>query len=92
MTDERYLLVLARPAERAISEELPEAAAAAVIEFITGALLDNPQRVGKPLRYELAGLYGARRGTFRIVYSIDDEQRRVIVRHVDHRRDVYRAQ
>jgi mRNA-degrading endonuclease RelE of RelBE toxin-antitoxin system len=32
----------------------------------------------------------ARRGTYRIIYRIDDESRTVTVADVDHRRDVYR--
>jgi mRNA interferase RelE/StbE len=86
-----YNLVVAGPAARAISEELPESVAAAVIDFITGSLLDNPQRVGRQLRNELAGIHSARRGTFRILYRINDEQREVTVLRVDHRRDVYRT-
>ena len=86
-----YDLVVAGPAARAIGEELPESVAAAVIEFITGSLLANPQRVGCELRNELAGIHSARRGTFRILYRIDEEQRAVTVLQVDHRRDVYRT-
>ncbi len=91
MTLVGYDLVVADPAARAIGEELPESIAAAVIEFITGSLLDNPQRVGRELRNELAGIHSARRGTFRILYRIDEEQREVTVLQVDHRRDVYRT-
>ena len=86
-----YDLVVAGPAARAIGEELPESVAAAVIDFITGSLLDNPQRVGHGLRNELAGIHSARRGTFRILYRIDEEKRAVTVLQVDHRRDVYRT-
>ena len=86
-----YELVVAGPAARAIGEELPESVAAAVIDFITGSLLDNPRRVGRELRNELAGIHSARRGTFRILYRIDEEQRAVTVLQVDHRRDVYRT-
>ncbi len=46
MSEPPYELVVARPAATAIAEELPEAVAAAVIELITGPLLDNPRRVG----------------------------------------------
>ena len=91
MTLSGYDLVVAGPAARAISEELPESVAAAVIDFITGSLLDNPQRVGRELRNELAGIHSARRGTFRILYRINEEQREVTVLRVDHRRDVYRT-
>jgi mRNA interferase RelE/StbE len=85
-----YELIVAGPAARAIAEQLPEAVSAAVIEFITGALLDDPHRVGGELRNELAGIFSARRGTYRVLYRIDDPRREVTVLRVDHRRDVYR--
>jgi len=91
LTSAGYELIVAGPAARAIGEELPENVAAAVTDFITGTLLDNPQRVGRELRTELAGIHSARRGTFRILYRIDEEQREVTVLRVDHRRDVYRT-
>lgn len=85
-----YELVLTPPAVRAISSTLPEAVAAAVIEFLTGALLGNPQRVGKALRGDLAGIHSARRGTYRVLYRINDELREVVVLRVEHRADAYR--
>ena len=90
MSDDPYEIVVTRPAATAIAEELPEAVAAAVIELITGALLDNPRRVGVALRNELEGLWSARRGTYRILYRIDDTQGEVVILRVAHRRDVYR--
>ncbi len=86
-----YDLVVAGPAARAIADVLPEAIAVAVIALITGDLLGAPRRVGKPLRRELEGLWVARRGTFRVVYRIDDETHEVVVLRVDHRRDAYRS-
>lgn len=88
---EPYELVLARPAARAIAEELSEAVAAAVIEFITGDLIVNPGRVGRELRNELTGIHSARRGTHRVLYRINDEQREVTVLRVEHRSTVYRT-
>jgi mRNA interferase RelE/StbE len=85
-----YELVLTPPAVRAIQSGLPEAVAAAVIEFLTGALIDNPHRVGKPLRGDLAGIHSARRGTYRVLYRIIEENREVIVVRIDHRSDAYR--
>ena len=85
-----YELVVARSAARAIAEELPEQVAAAVLDLITGDLLAAPRRVGKPLRRELEGSWVARRGTFRVVYEIDDEKNEVVVLRVDHRSDIYR--
>lgn len=84
----RYRLQIARPAAKAIAEELPEAVAAAVIELLTGDLLREPRRVGKPLR-ELSGRWAARRGSYRVLYTIDDEANVVTVLAAEHRRDVY---
>jgi mRNA-degrading endonuclease RelE of RelBE toxin-antitoxin system len=91
VSEGRYELVVTAPAARAIRETLPEAVAFAVIDFITGALLDNPKRVGARLRDELEGVWSARRGTYRVLYRIDDMNREVIVLRVGHRRDVYRS-
>jgi mRNA interferase RelE/StbE len=79
---EPYDLVVAGPAARAIAE---------VVDLITGPLLTEPTIVGKPLRRELAGIWSARRGTFRVLYRIDDDRREIVVLRIDHRRDVYRS-
>jgi mRNA interferase RelE/StbE len=88
--DEPYELVVAGPAARAIAETLREPVAGAVIDLISGPLLTDPQPVGKPLRRELEGIWSARRGTFRVLYRIDEARHEVVVLRVEHRRDVYR--
>ncbi len=85
-----YTLVVTGPASKDLSERLPEAAAAAAIELITGTLTDNPRRIGAPLRDEYDGLWSARLGTYRVIYRIDDSQWQVEVVRITHRRDVYR--
>ena len=87
---EKHELVLTPPAQRALAEKLPEAVAAAVIDFLTTALVTNPDRVGKPLRGDLVGIWSARRGTYRLLYRINRTTREVVVVHIDHRRDTYR--
>lgn len=87
---EDYELLVTPPAARALAEGLPEAVATAVIELLTTALVREPHRMGKPLQRELSGIHSARRGTYRILYRIDQEQREVIVLRVEHRRDAYR--
>lgn len=88
---EPHELVVARSAARAISQDLPQAVAAAVIDFVTGALIEQPRRVGRELRNELAAIWSARRGTYRVLYRIDESSRTVTVVRIDHRRDVYRT-
>jgi mRNA interferase RelE/StbE len=95
VSDEAYTLSLASSARRVLAEGpprgLPLAVAAAVTEFLTGPLLDNPRRVGKPLTRELGGYHSARRGAYRVIYRIDDAARVVSVVRIDHRADVYRT-
>lgn len=90
MSEVDYELVVARSAERALGR-LPEAVAAAVVEFMLGPLVQAPRRVGHPLHRELEGLWSARRGPYRVVYEIDDAQEHVVVLRIDHRADVYRS-
>jgi mRNA interferase RelE/StbE len=68
----------------------PEKVATAAVEFIYGSLAENPQRVGKPLRFELEGLHSARRGDYRVVYEIDQTEATVTIIAIQHRADVYR--
>ena len=89
--DDAYDLIVTPPAARALSDQLPEAVAAAVIELLTRTLITEPRRIGKPLRGELSGIWSARRGTYRILYRIREDPREVIVLRIEHRRDVYRA-
>ena len=90
MTDP-YELGTAPPARRALADRLPPDVAAAAAEFITGPLLANPQRVGKPLGQELAGIYSARLGrSWRVLYEIDDIRHTVIVLDIRARSTAYR--
>jgi mRNA-degrading endonuclease RelE of RelBE toxin-antitoxin system len=87
---DRYRLIVAPTARRQLSETLPESVAFAAYEFIVGPLLDNPHRVGKTLHAPLADRYSARRGTYRVLFRIDDEAKTVTVLAVSPRGDAYR--
>jgi mRNA-degrading endonuclease RelE of RelBE toxin-antitoxin system len=89
---EPFDLRITGPAARTLAGRLPEKIAAAVHEFITTTLLDNPHRLGKRLLlrpYE--GTWSARRGSYRVLYEIDEENRTVTVTAVEHRSDAYRS-
>ncbi len=90
MTHQRYQLIIAPTARRQLAEQLPEAVAFAAYEFVIGPLLDDPHRVGKRLPPPLHDRYSARRGTYRVLYRIDDEHQRVTVVGVFSRADTYR--
>jgi mRNA interferase RelE/StbE len=91
VSDERYDLRISPTARRHLTEKLPEPVAVAAYEFITGPLLENPQRVGKRLLPPLDDRHSARRGTYRVIYRIDDQRHIVTVVAVVHRADAYRT-
>ena len=88
---DRYELRITPSARRNLAEHLPEAVAFAAYEFIIGPLLDNPHRVGTRLQPPLHDRHSARRGTYRVIYRIDDQHHRVTVVAVVPRADAYRT-
>ena len=62
----------------------------AVLAAIFESIAVNPERAGKPLRGELEGLRAARRGDFRVISEIVEDERVVLVHRAAHRADVYR--
>ena len=90
-TREPYSLRTTPTVRRALAETLPEAVAAAAYEFITGPLLEHPHRLGEQLLPPLDDRFSARRGTYRVIYRIDDKAHVVTVVDIGHRRDIYRT-
>lgn len=85
-----WRLVVSRRAGRDL-ERLPARAASAVVELITGPLLVNPRRLGKPLGEPWTDCHAARRGDYRVIYRLDEADGLVQVLTVSHRADAYRA-
>lgn len=86
-----YELVITATARRQLAEGLPASIAFAAYEFIIGPLLDNPHRVGKRLMPPMADRHSARRGTYRVIYRVDDAKLTVTVLAVSPRADAYRT-
>jgi mRNA interferase RelE/StbE len=86
----RYEVKFSKSAKQALTHDLPEKLAAAAFEFITGALSENPHRVGKQLQEPLFPLYSARRGDYRVIYRIAEDAVLIEVVSMAHRRDAYR--
>ena len=89
MSPDRFTVLLSPAAKRAIERDLPEAVSAAVVDFLYGPLAEDPHRVGKPLRLRLEGYWSARRGQYRVIYSIHDDEVLVRVVRISHRVDAY---
>ena len=88
--DESWLVVPSVTARRSL-RRVPAKAAPAIVEFIDGPLRENPQRLGNQLRGELTGLWSARRGEYRVIYRLREQDRTIEIILVSHRRDAYRG-
>jgi mRNA-degrading endonuclease RelE of RelBE toxin-antitoxin system len=84
-----YRAQVSGPARRQL-HRLPERVAATIIAFITTAVLENPERMSKPLTGDLEGLRSARRGDYRVLLWIDEGASAVVIVRIAHRADVYR--
>jgi mRNA interferase RelE/StbE len=83
-------VALSGRARRNVHENLPLDVAAAAMETIEGSIAVNPYRAGKPLDEPFDGYYSARRGTYRIIYRINEAKHPIEIHSIRHRRDVYR--
>jgi mRNA interferase RelE/StbE len=86
-----YTVIFSRRARRNLHENLPPDVAVAAMATIDGPIAAMPRRVGKPLDEPFDGFYSARRGTYRIIYRIDEDKHAVEVYSIRHRRDIYRT-
>lgn len=86
-----YKVIFSRQARRNLHENLPLDVAAAAMETIAGPITASPHRAGKPLDEPFDGYYSARRGTYRIIYRVNEDQHAVEIYSIRHRRDAYRA-
>ena len=84
-----YRVRFSGEAQRSMAR-LPDKVALAIAEFIVGPLCDNPQRLSKPLRDQLAGSRSARRGDYRVLLQVDEAEHVILVIRIAHRADIYR--
>jgi mRNA interferase RelE/StbE len=89
--DAPWSVQLSPTAVRAL-DRLPHKIAAAIVEFVTGALPADPYRLSKPLRFEFEGWRVARRGDYRVTFRAIEDDRALYVGRIEHRAHVYRRQ
>lgn len=84
----RYEVVVLRPAEKEIRRLAPKIRRQ-ILEKLVG-LETNPRPQDVRRLHVVERGYRVDSGEYRILYEIDDAERRVVVRLVKHRKDVYR--
>jgi len=85
--DRQYNLEIKRSAEREV-DRLPADIHRRVSEAIL-ALESNPRPVGSR-KLQAGGGFRLRVGDYRVLYTVDDDNHRVIIYGVAHRREAYR--
>ncbi|HAV92979.1 TPA: type II toxin-antitoxin system RelE/ParE family toxin [candidate division WOR-3 bacterium] len=82
--------ILYHPDIRSDIKSIPKQTIAKIISVIEEKLADNPIMWGKPLKYSLKGLLKVRFGDYRIVYKIFEEEKKVLILIIRHRKDIYK--
>jgi len=78
--------------EEVIEKDIPSLSKSArelIQRAITERLMVDPISFGKPLRYNLKGYRSLRVSTYRIIYRIDEENHKVVITDINHRKDSY---
>jgi mRNA interferase RelE/StbE len=81
-----YHVLYSETSRKQISKLHPQIKA--VVKSIIEALQENPYK-GKYLEKELSGYLSIRMKRFRIIYKIDEEDHKVEIHHIGHRKDIY---
>jgi mRNA interferase RelE/StbE len=61
-----------------------------IVSRIKDYLSQDPEKLGKPLKGVLKGLYRYRIGDYRIMYSIDRRDSQISILYIGRRKDIYR--
>jgi mRNA interferase RelE/StbE len=83
-----YRIELRRKAQSSL-DKLPKSDFTAIIEAVKN-LAESPRPKGVE-KIKSAGLWRIRYGDYRIVYSIDDDNKIIVILRIGHRREIYRS-
>lgn len=83
-----YSVFLAPAAERQL-KKLPTKIKTQIVPILK-ALADDPRPSGSAKLKGAEDLWKIRKGTYRVIYQIQDKQLTILVVNIAHRRDVYK--
>ncbi len=61
-----------------------------IVAKVKNYLSQDPVKLGTPLKGNLKGLYRFRIGEYRVIYVIDQAEKKIIILKVNHRRKIYK--
>lgn len=68
---------------------LEKQTAGKIVQRIKNYLSQDPEKLGKPLKGVLKGLYRYRWSDYRIIFTIDKSESQISVLYIGHRKNVY---
>ncbi len=61
-----------------------------IVAKVKNYLIQDPVKLGTPLKGNLKGLYRYRIGEYRVIYVIDQAEKKIIILNVKHRKKIYK--
>ena len=61
-----------------------------IVAKVKNYLIQDPVKLGTPLKGNLKGLYRYRIGEYRVIYVIDQAEKKIIILKVNHHRKIYK--
>lgn len=71
-------------------KKLDRTTAKKIVAKVKNYLIQDPVKLGTPLKGNLKGLYRYRIGVYRVIYVIDQPEKKIIILNVNHRRKIYK--
>lgn len=71
-------------------KKLNRTTAKKIVAKVKNYLIQDPVKLGTPLKGNLKGLYRYRIGEYRAIYVIDQAEKKIIILNVNHRRKIYK--
>ena len=68
---------------------LDRKAVSKIVDRVKNHLSQSPDSLGKPLKGVLQGLFRYRFGDYRIIFTINRAEQKILILNVGHRKDVY---
>jgi len=71
-------------------KKLNRTTAKKIVAKVKNYLIQDPVKLGTPLKGNLKGFYRYRIGEYRVIYVIDQAEKKIIILNVNHRRKIYK--
>lgn len=69
---------------------LDKSNARAIVDKVKDHLAKEPMSLGKPLKGIFKGMYRYRVGDYRVIYTVDKAENKILILKIGARKDIYR--